>query len=108
MTFIEKVALIDRLDQLIRLKATGKPIQLAEKLCISKRSVHNLIEDMRTLGAEIYYCPERKSYCYETEVTFICRFQPRNTKSFFGGFNITQSLYNHWESFYYKNQYQSL
>jgi len=85
MTFIERLECIDRLDQLIRLKATGSPKELAEKLNISKRSIHNLLEDMKNLGASIYYCSRRRSYCYKRELQFIYGFREENGKRIFGG-----------------------
>lgn len=91
MTFLERLACIERLDQLIRLKATGSPKELADKLDISKRSIQNLLEDMEAMGASIYYCSQRRSYCYERELQFIYGFRDQDGKKIFGGwsnFNI--------------------
>jgi Predicted transcriptional regulator len=72
MKFIEKVNQLQRVDRLIRMKATGTPEQLACRLEISKRTVFELIAFMKSLNAPIYYCHARLSYCYEYPVKFKC------------------------------------
>lgn len=64
MRFIEQVKLLERVDQLIRLKATGSPKELAARLEVSERTVYNIMENLRDLGIELYYCETRRSYCY--------------------------------------------
>ncbi len=70
MKFLEQIHLLERLDQLIRLKATGSPKDLAEKLEVSERSVYNFMEVMRNLGADIKYCQHRNSYYYDGRFLF--------------------------------------
>lgn len=65
MSFISNFHRIKRLEQLIRLKATGTPDQLAERLRVSKRTVFNLIENLKQMGKNIKYDAHRKSYYYE-------------------------------------------
>jgi predicted DNA-binding transcriptional regulator YafY len=61
---------IERLDFLIRLKATGTPDQLASRLGMSKRSVINYLKLMRDNGAPIKFCHIRQSYYYIEEGFF--------------------------------------
>ena len=68
MTFLEKLNLIERVDQLIKLKATGSTIELANKLNIARSTVYEIIETMKAMGADIEYCRQRKSFCYPKEV----------------------------------------
>lgn len=70
MTHIERLYLLDRLHHLIRRKGTGTPKDLADRLEVSERTVYNLINILRVLGAEIFYCSFRTSYYYEEEVVF--------------------------------------
>lgn len=56
--------MLDRLDDLINRKGTGSPCALAQRLKVSERTVYNLMEALKMLGAEIEYCRERESYCY--------------------------------------------
>ncbi|AGA78491.1 hypothetical protein [Echinicola vietnamensis] len=53
------------LIELIEKKKTGRPGELARKLGIKERMVYNLLDDLRlTLGQEISYCKEQRSYCF--------------------------------------------
>lgn len=67
MTFLEKLNAIERLDQLIRLKATGSPDTIANQLGISRRAVFNLINLMKGMNAPIEYCNYQQSYYYQFE-----------------------------------------
>ncbi|WP_273444461.1 HTH domain-containing protein [Neolewinella agarilytica] len=64
MAFIDTFYQLERLAHLIQRKATGSPTELAAKLEVSPRTVHNLLEQLRNWGAEIAYCRERCSYYY--------------------------------------------
>jgi hypothetical protein len=52
-------------DQLIRMRATGAPKDLARRLEVSERTVYNIMENLRDLGIDLYYCEARRSYCYK-------------------------------------------
>ena len=69
-SLIEKIEQLKRIDQLIRLKATGTPKMLAQKLRCSERHIYNIISDMKAMGAVIYYDQLLQSYCYETDISF--------------------------------------
>jgi len=61
-TYFERIT---RIDQLIRLKATGSPRALAERLEISESGIYRYISYMRNMGAPIVFCRSRNSYIYE-------------------------------------------
>ena len=61
---------IERIDQLIRIKGTGSATELAEKLGISRRSVYNLLNEMKEKGAPIKFDQYRGSYYYDEEGYF--------------------------------------
>jgi len=65
MTFLEKLQLIERVDQLIRMKATGSANDLARKLGVSRRNVFHIINTMKAMDAPIEYCPYKKSFYYK-------------------------------------------
>lgn len=67
MTFIEKLSLIERIDQLIKMKCTGNSIELSNRLGIGRSTLFELIELMKLLGAEIKYCQHRRSFVYTEE-----------------------------------------
>ena len=78
MTFLEKLRAIERMDQLIKLKATGSAKELANKMSVSRSTVYEIIEVMKNMGAEIAYCSTRKSYYYQKEVVFAIGFVERH------------------------------
>lgn len=65
---------IERIDRLIRIKATGTPDQLANKLGMSRRSVFEYINLMKENGAPIKFCYSRQSYYYDEEGAFTILF----------------------------------
>jgi len=75
MTFLEKLDALKRLDQLIRLNATGTPHKLAIKLDISRRSVFDLINLMKAMNAPIEYCNYSQSYYYKYECELVINFK---------------------------------
>jgi len=96
MTFLEKLKVIERLDQLIRLKATGSPIELSQKLGVSRSTVYEIIGVMRNMGAEIAYCTGNKSFYYCKEVLlgigFVEPSKIRGGKYIFYSPNISDNL----------------
>ena len=67
---IERLRQLDRLDALIRRKATGNREELAEQLGVSVRTVTNLKQELEDFGAEICYDRGRGSYVYCNCVLF--------------------------------------
>ncbi|MCA0959657.1 HTH domain-containing protein [Muricauda ruestringensis] len=70
----QQIAVLERIDQLIRLKATGRPKQLAERLEVSEATVFRMIETMKELNAPICYDLTRQSYVYTETTNFKCGF----------------------------------
>jgi hypothetical protein len=68
MKIFEQIQLLQRIDRLIRLKATGTPQLLGDKLKLSERQARRMIDDMKGLGLPISYCKQQQSYYYESEV----------------------------------------
>jgi len=87
MTLLQKLQQIERVDALIRRKSTGSPADLATRLNTSERCVYDLIKLMKQIGAPIYFCQQRNSYCYEEDVVFSIGFMPKQATSrqIFGG-----------------------
>ncbi|MEZ4994213.1 MAG: HTH domain-containing protein [Saprospiraceae bacterium] len=67
---VSQLEQLQRLDSLIKRKATGSPMELATRLKVSKRTVYNLIDTLKLLGAEVTYDNLRESYIYENDFTF--------------------------------------
>ena len=81
MTFQEKLDQLERLDQLIRMKATGSPRDLANRMNISERFLYKLIFIMKERGAPIYFNKRLNSYQYEYEGTFTAKFLAPSEKN---------------------------
>lgn len=86
MTFLEKISTIERVDQLIRLKATGAPNDLANRLGVSRRCLFNIIKVMKEMEAPIKFCNSRQSYYYERECKLAFGFI--ENKKVLGGQNV--------------------
>ena len=65
---------LSRIDQLIRIKGTGTPSELADKIGISERRTYEYIRLMKDFGAPVLYSRQRKSYYYKQEGRFLIRF----------------------------------
>ena len=65
MAIEEILSRIERIDQLIKMKATGSPEELAERLEISKRQVYRYFDIIKNQGKDIYYDPWWRSYNYK-------------------------------------------
>jgi hypothetical protein len=101
MNLIEEINLIERIDQLIRLKATGSPAELAEKLEICERHLYRIINDCKDLGMPILYCKKRKTYYYTAKIFMkfeITMIDGENTKKLIGGENYLNIFTNKFQT----------
>jgi predicted DNA-binding transcriptional regulator YafY len=74
----EIIIRLERIDQLIRLKATGTPRAFASKLELSERCIYNYINLMKDLGAPIRFCRYRNTYYYDGKGGFKFTFLTEN------------------------------
>jgi len=72
--------LLDRIDQLIRLKATGRPKNLANRLQVSEATVFRIIETMKAMDAPICFDIACQSYIYTVATQFKCGFFLKESK----------------------------
>lgn len=87
---IKHIQLIERIDNLIRLQATGSPDKLASRLGISRAKVYRLIDTMKELNAPVAYDLAKQSFIYTKTVRFNFGFTEnelnyREAKSINGG-----------------------
>ncbi len=68
MNLFSDLFLLQRIDHLVRTRATGTPQRLAERLQISERHVFRLISDLREQGFPIAYDKQAESYYYSEPV----------------------------------------
>jgi len=69
MNIFDNLFLLQRLDHLIRSKATGNPAQLGARLGTCKRNTQRMIARLRDQGFPIAYDKERNSYYYFKSVS---------------------------------------
>ncbi len=70
MNLLKQINRIERIDQLIRMKATGTPKELAKRLSISRSTLYNILDFIKNQGVQIRYCPEKQSFYYVQDVHF--------------------------------------
>jgi ACT domain-containing protein len=70
-TLPETLQLIERIDTLIRHRATGTPDDMAEKLEVSRSTWFNYLHILKEdLGFPIDYDPEKQTYFYTARGAF--------------------------------------
>lgn len=75
----QHIELIKRMDQLIRLRATGNYKQFARRLGISNATLYRLLDVLKyDLEAPIRYNYLNESYEYEKNGSIEIRFIPKN------------------------------
>ena len=104
MSAIKYINKILRINTLVKLRATGSPRELADKLGISERSVYEYISNMKELGAPIAFSYSHNSYIYYKDGDLVIGFShdllnEEEEKITFGGyaqwtkrFNITAEI----------------
>ena len=68
MKTLDILSRLHRMDQLIRLKATGSPKEFAARLQVSQSMMYKNLDVLKSLGGPITYCKASESYRYETPV----------------------------------------
>jgi len=68
MSLFDELFMLQRIDQLIRMQATGTPAQLASRLQVSERKLYRLLEQLKDQGFPIAYDKQKDSYYYEIAV----------------------------------------
>lgn len=93
MTFLEKINTLNRLDQLIRMKATGSPQALSKKLGVTRKTIYNLINLMKAMKAPVEYCVRSQNFYYAHDCEFMIGFVNKNKIK--GGVML-KDLKNYW------------
>lgn len=78
---IKHIEIIKRVDQLIRLQATGSPECFSARLGVSKTKLYRIINIMRGLNAPIVYDFSLQSFVYTETVSFAFGFYAKEEDS---------------------------
>lgn len=95
---VEKKELMERVHLLIKRRGTGTPDELAERLQVSRATVHRIMDTMKELGAPILYNFLNQTYEYEHPVNFFFGFISNNDleeiegREINGGFGALKKL----------------
>ena len=103
MAITDYLKIIQRIDKLIRLQATGTPDEFANKLGIVKSTLYTYINAMKDMNAPIKYDKYKQSFYYEDEgsfvINFMCKELSDNEKfNTFGG-GIYKNIFNFFYQF---------
>ena len=69
MNLIDQIYRLQRINQLIRMKATGPPCQFSNRLGISERQLYRLLDELKSYGLPIEYsraCQSLKTHNVQT------------------------------------------
>lgn len=64
MSFFETIERVSRLHYFIKEECTGKPEILSKRLGISRASLYNIIDELRSYDAPIDYSRRRETFFY--------------------------------------------
>ena len=62
MKFVDKKQKLDYIMELIEKEKTGTAEDLSKRIYVSLPTVYRYISDLRSLGHQIGYCTQRKTY----------------------------------------------
>ncbi len=100
MSLMKSIGRLTTMDDLIRNEITGNAQEFAAKIGICRSMLMENIREMKDLGAEIEYCPKRRSYFYIREFRLIIGRDAKKMvmggTDFFAAGNIFPSVQCHW------------
>lgn len=64
MSLLKSIDRLIRIDAMVRREGTGPSEEFAKKLGISRSMLMENLREMKELGAEICFCPHRRTYFY--------------------------------------------
>lgn len=70
MIFLKQLERYKNLNNLIEQENTGTPIELAEKLEISRSHLYRLLDNLKDYGAKIKYCRKKNTFQYTEPFNF--------------------------------------
>jgi predicted DNA-binding transcriptional regulator YafY len=70
---------LEYLNQLIKKKSTGSPLELAQKMNVSERTTFYYLDTLKSLGADVKFSRTRNSYYYFVDGTFDFQFKKSDT-----------------------------
>lgn len=93
MNILKNIERIQMLHKLIKEEKTGTPDSLSRRLDISRASLYNLLEELKSIDAPILYSRQKETFYYATpfdlDIYFrIQHLKPIDLKKINGGLNL--------------------
>jgi predicted DNA-binding transcriptional regulator YafY len=94
MNFFETLERIQRMHALIKSEHTGTPDEFARRLGICRKTLYNMIDELKSYNAPIRYSKKKESFYYlkEFELELHCRFliieDEKTLKNINGGYSF--------------------
>jgi predicted DNA-binding transcriptional regulator YafY len=97
MKLFEYLDRINLMHRLVQRRRTGTPNELAVQIGVSRTSLYELIDELRSRGAPILYSKSLRTFYYSEpfDVTITCSFKPLTSEEnseIYGGNNIFYSV----------------
>ncbi|MCF8380484.1 MAG: helix-turn-helix domain-containing protein [Bacteroidales bacterium] len=64
MSIIKTKNILERLDFLVRMRSTGCAGDLADQMGLSERTLFNYLNELKDLGAPLFWSRQENSYVY--------------------------------------------
>ncbi|WP_298116740.1 HTH domain-containing protein [Flavobacterium sp.] len=97
MNILKQTDRIKKIHKLILEEKTGTPIELADKLSISRSQLYNVIETLKEFDAPIKYSKKTNSFYYTKPFDLELKFSltiilDEEKREIFGGYNFCPTL----------------
>jgi hypothetical protein len=82
MKLFEYIDRISKMHRLIQVRGTGTPSEFARYLRVSRTSLYELIDEMKSRGAPIVYSKSARTFYYSQpyDITITCTLRPLTCK----------------------------
>ena len=78
MGFIERYYKLEQVHQFIKMKATGNPNDFSRKINKSRRSLYNIIDELKNMGARVTYNKQRETFEYQNDFDITLKVEGKN------------------------------
>ena len=98
MKLFEHLERIEKFKKYLEQSKTGTPNEFARKIGVSRSSLYELIDELRSRGAPILYSKSSKTFYYEKpfEISITCKLKPikdEDQKNYSGGTYLSRILF---------------
>jgi len=81
MKIVEQLERLEMLHRLIEEERTGNPNELANRLGISRGTLYNLIEELKSYDVSISYSRVKQSFIYNDDISLEIQYSVKTIKN---------------------------